>query len=342
MKPMDGAESMVGERPILAPRVLRTREIEELLNLRLVHPVSLWMVPILARWGISPNMVSLAGTLVGLIAAVAIGCGQSPPLILLAGAACYLHMVLDGADGQLARFTGQCTPLGQVLDGVCDYIFYVGVYIGLLVAGIDHFHMGMLLLAAAGGLSHAVQAARLEFYRYEYDLWGHAKGQDKHLTSAELRLANQGNRGLAGLFGTVHVLYVAAQETLQSRHRDNLRKRLKSDLADADEARAREIRSVYRDFNAPQCRRWGLLSDPERLIVLLACLTVGQPLAYFVLELTLFNLWMLFASQRQRHADRAMLEWLEGKGASVPFPTDRPSPDKSRASHVDNPKRLSA
>ena len=42
-----------------------------------------------------------------------------------------LHGIIDSADGQLARMTGQVTELGRVLDGVGGYVTHVAIYLAI-------------------------------------------------------------------------------------------------------------------------------------------------------------------------------------------------------------------
>ena len=40
-----------------------------------------------------------------------------------------LHGIVDSADGQLARMTGQTSEFGRVLDGVSGYVTHVAIYL---------------------------------------------------------------------------------------------------------------------------------------------------------------------------------------------------------------------
>ena len=50
----------------------------------------------------------------------------------LAFALLILYSILDSADGQLARMTGQVTELGRVLDGVGGYLTHAAIYIAIV------------------------------------------------------------------------------------------------------------------------------------------------------------------------------------------------------------------
>lgn len=76
----------------------------------------------LASRGVSANLLTLIGLVVGLAAAVAIGFGAfglSLGLIVL-------NRLLDGLDGAVARARGP-TGLGGYLDILADFVFYVSI-----------------------------------------------------------------------------------------------------------------------------------------------------------------------------------------------------------------------
>jgi hypothetical protein len=115
-------------------------------------------------------MVSAAGALAIMGAALAYSLPLWP-LHVAAGLA--LHMgwhVLDGADGDLARMTGRSSPQGELFDGICDYAGHIVLYVtlGWIVAA-QIGGWGWALMAAAG-ISHIVQAAHYEGARRQYQL----------------------------------------------------------------------------------------------------------------------------------------------------------------------------
>ena len=111
---------MTGAEP-----VKRTAEIEEWTNRVVIHPVSSRLTPWLARLGVSPNAVSLAGMACGLAAGMAYHRSVAGPAYAVAGLLLMLAWhVLDGADGQLARLThtqgaGRHLRLRDLRRGLC-------------------------------------------------------------------------------------------------------------------------------------------------------------------------------------------------------------------------------
>ena len=103
----------------------------------------------LAKIGVSPNMVTMAGL---------VGAGISAWLIsegmLWAGGVVMLFAgILDLFDGALARSTGQDSPFGALLDSVVDRVSEIVVLLGLLIyyARADSLEGTVLVYLAVGG-----------------------------------------------------------------------------------------------------------------------------------------------------------------------------------------------
>jgi CDP-diacylglycerol---serine O-phosphatidyltransferase len=147
----------------------RPLEIEDPSNRWFIHRLSAALLPNAIRWRLSPNTISLAGLASGVFAG---GLYAHAPSVLACVAGLLFMIcwhVFDGLDGQLARATGKTSPLGRVLDGVCDHGTFLAVYLGLgwSLQAQGHPHWGLILLAA---LAHAVQANFYEARRQAYIL----------------------------------------------------------------------------------------------------------------------------------------------------------------------------
>jgi CDP-diacylglycerol--glycerol-3-phosphate 3-phosphatidyltransferase len=86
------------------------------------------IVSVLARTGITPNMLTVAQLVGGIIAGYVIATGHlvEGGVILIASA------FLDAIDGTLARTTGKATPFGAVFDSVIDRMFEGAIFGGIL------------------------------------------------------------------------------------------------------------------------------------------------------------------------------------------------------------------
>jgi phosphatidylglycerophosphate synthase len=156
--------------PAAEQRPTRPAELEDWLNARLYHPLSWRLARRLTGTWVTPDMVSVAGAVAVMLAALAYA-QPGWPWSALAGLA--LHMgwhVIDGADGDLARLTGRASAHGELVDGVCDYAGHILLYLTLgWLAAAQIGAAGWVLMAAAG-VSRVVQAAHYEGVRRQYQL----------------------------------------------------------------------------------------------------------------------------------------------------------------------------
>ncbi|HEX4847573.1 MAG TPA: CDP-alcohol phosphatidyltransferase family protein, partial [Novosphingobium sp.] len=156
-------------------RPQRPRELQDPLNHYLYHPLAWQFARLLAPTPITPNMVSVLGA--GFVVAAAFAYTQLTwPVSAALGM--ILHMtwhVVDGADGDLARMTGRSSPIGEMVDGLCDYLSHAVLYIALaiLLAGGAGVFSGWAawVLVIGAGISHAVQANHVEVQRRQYQWW---------------------------------------------------------------------------------------------------------------------------------------------------------------------------
>lgn len=82
----------------------------------------------IGRAGVTPNMVTIAGFLVTVIAAVVVSQGR----LLLGGLILVGGSVLDMLDGAVARATGKGSKAGAFLDSTLDRLSDAVVYVGLI------------------------------------------------------------------------------------------------------------------------------------------------------------------------------------------------------------------
>jgi phosphatidylglycerophosphate synthase len=301
-------------------QVRRTSEIEEVTNRYLIHPMSEALVRPLARWGVRPNTVSVLGMCFGGLAAVAYYHYADWPYAV----AGFLFMVgwhvLDGADGQLARLTGQTSEVGKILDGLCDHLSFALVYLSLTLAAASVLGWWIWIAAVLAGLSHLAQASAYEFRRQSYDFWGHGKETARLDTPEAARRALAGKRGAARLFGHLYITYLRLQHWMAGTD---------GDLAEAmDRALRRaagpderaEIRSVYRAAHVEIVRRWGLLSSNYRTVAIFVAALLGSPLYFFLFETVVLN--AVFGGLRVVQADQnqSLRAWLAEAGKPEPQP----------------------
>jgi CDP-diacylglycerol--glycerol-3-phosphate 3-phosphatidyltransferase len=124
------------------------------------------IVDLLARMGVTPNMLTLTGVSGNIIAAVLAGSGE----FVAAGIVVLAASSLDMLDGALARATGQATDFGSVFDAVMDRVSEAAVLFGLLVYFSDKGDRTeelLIFLAVVGSILVSYVRARAEIIGLE-------------------------------------------------------------------------------------------------------------------------------------------------------------------------------
>lgn len=158
--------------PETAPKKPSSRppELQDWLNAHVYHPLSRRLAMLLAPTPVTPNMVSVAGGLCVVAAAVCYSQLSYPVSVVLGFAFHLLWHVVDGADGDLARMTGRTSATGELVDGVCDYVSHIVLYLTLAAMLDDTLGGWGWALAVAAGASHIAQTNHAESTKRTY-LW---------------------------------------------------------------------------------------------------------------------------------------------------------------------------
>jgi CDP-diacylglycerol--glycerol-3-phosphate 3-phosphatidyltransferase len=127
------------------------------------------VVFVLARVGVTPNMLTVAQLLGGIGAAVLIANGE----LRWGGVAMLAAAALDAFDGTLARTTGRVTRFGGVFDSTVDRLFE-----GVILGGLLYYYLDLglrtesmlVFVTAVGSMSVSYVRARAEVERVQlYD-----------------------------------------------------------------------------------------------------------------------------------------------------------------------------
>jgi hypothetical protein len=115
---------------------------------RIVRPV----VRAIAPSGVTPNQITTLRLITGIAAALAFAWDDGPWQDI-GGAIFLLSMLLDRADGELARQTGQSSPGGHRYDLISDCTSNIIAFLGIGIGQMAHLGLLGPLLGAAAGLA---------------------------------------------------------------------------------------------------------------------------------------------------------------------------------------------
>lgn len=290
-------ESLIG-------RASRPRELQDSLNYYIYHPLAYRLANLLAHSCITPNMVSIAGGLVVVAAAGAYSQASQPWLALLGF---LLHMswhVIDGADGDLARMTGRASPLGELVDGICDYFSHIVLY--LVLAYRLSSQLGSTIawtLTIAAGASHIIQSNHFEVRRRQYQWWVYGVPWLGNAHKAELA-----HTGKLMALGSIY-LKLAAWLSPNTSGIDAAITSAKDDPIRRQKIRL-EIKAELFSF----VPRLNILNSTWRTIALGISMMAGSPIYYFVHEIVILNLALIWSIRIQRAATHRVICQIDGIG----------------------------
>jgi phosphatidylglycerophosphate synthase len=261
---------------------LKMAEVEEFVDLYFYRPLAYLLVRAIYRTSITPNQITLFSITIGLAAAFCFGNGPTTAVI---GAVLYAaSVVLDCADGQLARLKKNGTRMGRVLDGVVDYIVgisaYFGIAVGLKPPAWPASRWWLLIVAAAA--SNIFHSLAIDYYRTRFlnVILDTTHGEDEDSRSfaderAALRAA--GRRPLKRWAIGIYLRYLDLQ-----------RKTAVPPGRNGADWKSR--RTEFRAANGTILRLWTFLGSSTQITLLIAAVLLGRLTYYFWAMIVVLNL----------------------------------------------------
>ena len=294
--------------------------MEDPLNHYFYHPLAAALARSLRPTGISPNAVSVLGMLSIWAAAACYFYLDWPQSVFLGLSLHMLWHVIDGADGDLARLTGKSSPIGELVDGLCDYAGHAPLYVALAALADDQIGLWAWPLGVLAAASHGAQANHSETQRRSYLWWAYGVPWLK-IHSAR----NRPGGVFTNLFAAPTRLYLWIAQVMNPNLALVDRAIAKADNDSQSTHRVRRL--VRRSSRGNLQLQQALGSNPRTLIVGL-CLAFGSPLTYFLSQIIVFNLLLAWSVRRHDIAGRRLARKLAlpttmsggstGKAASKP------------------------
>lgn len=296
---------------------LKSYDTEENIDLAFYRPLGFAWAYLFRKIGVTPNAVTIASIFIGIGAGVCFyfnnlainGLG----MLLLVWANTF-----DSCDGQLARMTGNYSPLGRILDGLSSDLWFITIYAAICmreVAFSPFFgeHPWLIwVIAAVTGVCHAKQAAMADYYR-QFHLY-HVKGEN----GSELDRASELKERLAALswrrnFWRKITLYFYTQYTVNQEAWTPAMQRLRAEMTTRfpDGKIPMKFREAFRAASRPLMKYTNILSFNWRCIALFVSLFIGQPWLYFMFELIVLNILLVYMMVRHERICKRFTAALE-------------------------------
>ena len=281
---------------------LKSMDTEETIDLWFYRPVGYRWALLFERLGVKPNAVTIASIFLGVAAGVLFYYNDLwlnvLGMFLLVWANSY-----DSADGQLARMTKQFSRIGRILDGISGDLWFVTIYVAICLR-MMHFEGWsgyIFVLAVFAGYFHATQASMADYYR-NFHLY-FLKGK----SGSELDDTEQLTRNFKSLswkrdfFRKLVLFFYRNYTKTQESFTPNMQRFRKVLKEKYGEEIPLEFRERFRAKSKPLMKYTNMLSFNTRVIALFIALFIDMPWLYFVFELTVLNLMLIYMVRRHEN-----------------------------------------
>ena len=277
---------------------LKSLDTEETIDLLFYRPIGYGWALLCRKLGIVPNAVTIVSIFIGIAGGILLGYADltynvvGMALIVLANS-------LDSADGQLARMTGNFSRIGRILDGFCGDLWFIAIYISLCVKMMHQgWGVSVFVLAAVAGIFHARQASMADYYRNFHLYMIKGKNGSELDESSKLKELDQTlpwkHNFWKKAMSFFYIRYTRGQERI-SPSMQALRRLMKQQYGDDIPD---WLRTQFRQQSKPLMKYTNILSFNTRIIVLFLSIWINLPWLYFVFELTVLNLLLIYMIYR--------------------------------------------
>ena len=300
---------------------LKSMDTEEFIDLAFYRPLGYLWALLCSKIGVTPNAITIASIFLGVAGGVLLYFHDD--LVWLNYVGIFLIVwanSFDSADGQLARMTKQYSKLGRILDGMSGDFWFIAIYAAICfrMNETDEVFMEQAwmiwVIAAFAGVFHAKQAATADYYRqfHLYFLKGEAGSEldsckvlDERLK--ELSWKNQ--------FWTKLVLFFYRNYTANQEKFTPYMQVLRAELYNRYSGNIpQSFRDAFREKSKPLMKYTNMLTFNTRIIVLFVAVIIQMPYLYFVFELTVLNVMLVYLIRRHESiCDRFVEELCDGK-----------------------------
>lgn len=272
---------------------LKSLDTEEPIDIYFYRPIGYRWALLFNKLGVSPNAITIAAIFIG-IAAGACFYFQDIVINVIGMLLLIWANSYDSADGQLARMTGKTSPLGRILDGFCGDLWFIAIYAAICLRLTPEWGIWIWIFAATTGFFHSKQASMADYYRNVHLLFLKGKAGSELSNSATLKenykKMSWKKDFIYKLFDTFYINYTVGQEN-QSPKLQQMMKVIREKYN--DEA-PEWFRKAFREESLPLMKYTNMLSFNTRVIALFISLFINMPWLYFVFEMTVLNIMLIY------------------------------------------------
>ena len=230
----------------------------------------------------------------------------------------------DSADGQLARLTQQYSRMGRILDGVSGDLWFAAIGFALVFRELD-FGDSLLgnyfashewqiwALGILSGASHALQAAMADCYRQFHLFFLKGKQGSELESAAKLKEQYNGLEWGRNFWNKLTLFFYSGYTSNQERFTPNMQ-RLRAALNERygeDGVPAQDFRSYFRQLSLPLMKYTNILTFNTRIIACFIAVIINMPWLYFVFEIVVLNILLVYMVMRHEGICKKALTYLK-------------------------------
>lgn len=292
---------------------IKSFDTEEKLDLYFYRPVGFVIAKAAFPLRLTPTILTLIGLALGIAAGFYFYDNQSNTSLLIGSALFILAGIFDSSDGQMARMGGKSTPFGLVLDGLCDNVVFLSVYVGNTLTLMPAYGPWIWPIAIFAGLCHSSQSSLLDFFNRDYLYFGCGKvnGDYWNPTLAEARAGRSEAKGRERLFWELRFSWIWQQNTFSNR--PAIRRQRWRELVHGP--RSEEFQSLYREHNRVMLRFWRLMgANFHTILIITAAFARRFDLYLFFGDILFLTAALLILRVAQGRQDQRLLAAMETRG----------------------------
>lgn len=288
---------------------LKSADTEEWIDLLFYRPIGYRWALLFQKLGVTPNAITIASIFLGVAAGILFYYND---LLLNVVGMCLLVWanMYDSADGQLARMTGQKSELGRILDGVSGDFWFITIYVALCLRLTPEWGYWIWILAAVAGFCHSKQAAMADYYRNIHLFFLKGKSGSELDNSAQQREIFQSLTWKGNLVRKTFLWFYTNYTRSQEQMSPAFQRFFAALRAKHGETSPQEIRTRFRMGSLPLMKYTNILSFNTRVAVLFISLLINMPWIYFVFELTVLNILLVYMVCKHESLSKVMLSNL--------------------------------
>lgn len=291
----------------------KSQDTEEWFDKVFNRPIGYRWALLFARLGVHPNTVTIFSMILGVAAAVCFWWDADTTKGLIINIIGVLLLVwanhYDSADGQLARMTGQKTPLGRILDGASSDVWFIPIYFFICLRLFDkpmpffpEYTWGgwaFVTAAVSGFICHTYQCQLADYYRniHLFFLKGDGGSEFDNYAEQKAKFDSMPWRGhlIEKGFQWFYVNYTHTQE-LASPQFQRFYRLLK---AKYNGQYPQDVRDRFRALSLPLMKWTNILTFNTRAAALYIAVLIDEPWLWWAFEIVVLS--VIYFHMRHQH-----------------------------------------